>query len=146
MFKKAISTIFISIFSVMAFTQMTMAEDVLEKNCMLLTEKCPYVALQKRDMQKFYRFLNAQLREDFKKNPEVVKKLMKAIPHQDPLAVEVPVLLDGKPYLNENRTQKIFFFRYPNFGIRFRVVYESNLPDAKISGFWIMKIDPKSQQ
>ncbi|MDQ9010393.1 hypothetical protein RFI36_12190 [Acinetobacter gerneri] len=133
------------VISTVVYSQVAQA-DVLEQNCLQLNAQCSYVALQKRDMAKLYQLSNAQFQEDLKKNKKVVQQMMDTVPTKDPLAVEVPLLSENGQSQNQESSQKIFFYRYENFVIRFRVAYESNQANAKMRGFWVMKIDPETEQ
>ena len=116
--------------------------DVLEQRCLQLEKDCLYVALQQRDKAKIIHLLAEYPATQVQKKPEILDQLLAQVPLTDPISVEVPMDMEKFKSKNEQQMERMYFYIYPDHAVRMRIIYDSLKPDAKVTGFWLMKIDP----
>lgn len=121
-----------------AISTFSFANDQLDANCLQLNDQCIYTALQKRDASRVKKLLNAESLKMLSEKEGLIDTLMQQVPTQDPLSVEMPFDTHSTA-LAKNKNERIYFYIYPKYAVRLRVIYASAQPDAKVTGFWIAK-------
>lgn len=121
-----------------AISSLSFANDQLDANCLQLNDQCIYKALQKRDASQLKKLLSAESLKMLSEKEGLIDTLMQQVPTQDPLSVEMPLNTDSKVQ-TKNNNERIYFYIYPEFAVRLRVIYASAQPNAKVIGFWIAK-------
>lgn len=122
-----------------AISTFSFANDTLDANCLQLNDQCIYKALKKRDQAQVKKLLSAESAKLLSEKPGLIDTLMQQVPTQDPISVEIPLNTENKQGAKSTQSERIYFYIYPEFAIRLRVIYDSSKPNAKVSGFWIAK-------
>ena len=121
-----------------AISTFSFANDQLDANCLQLNDQCIYTALQKRDASQLKKLLSTESLKMLSEKAGLIETLMQQVPTQDPLFVEMPIHPDSKTS-TKNKNERIYFYIYPEYAVRLRVIYTSTQPNAKVTGFWIAK-------
>lgn len=140
MFKKIIliTTILLSPFAIAGTASKSTTK---QAQCTRDFEMCLYQSMQYRDLSVLRNLATPDFKKQIEIQKEQVEKLYQAVPTEDPLAVEVPL----ESPKSEGAPQKLYFYRYADFVVRLRVLYENDQPNAKISGVWVMRMYPNQQ-
>lgn len=100
------------------------ASDSLDANCLQLNDQCIYKALQKCDACQVEKLLSAESLKMLSEKEGLTDTLMQKVPTQDPLSVEMPLNTDSKAQ-TKNKNERIYFYIYPEYAVRLRVIYAS---------------------
>lgn len=121
-----------------AISTLSFANDQLDANCLQLNDQCIYTALQKRDASQLKKLLSPESLKMLSEKAGLIDTLMQQVPTKDPLSVEMPINPDSKTP-TKNKNERIYFYIYPEYAVRLRVIYTSAQPNAEVTGFWIAK-------